>query len=75
MIPHKSHLGGDYADTCIGDGGSPLVCEIPGKRGQYYQVGIVSWGIKCAEADVPGVYTNVAKYRDWIDEMIESFGY
>lgn len=37
----------------IGDGGSPLVCPIPGRYQQYYQAGIVAWGIGCG-TEVPG---------------------
>lgn len=50
-----------------GDGGGPLVCE---KDGQWYQVGIVSFGIGCGRQNVPGVYTNVGMYRDWIEDVI-----
>lgn len=32
-------------DSCDGDGGSPLVCEIIGSKGHYHQAGIVSWGV------------------------------
>ncbi|XP_039281721.1 phenoloxidase-activating factor 2 [Nilaparvata lugens] len=53
-------------DTCKGDGGSPLVCPIPGTRDRYQQVGIVAWGIGCSTT-VPGVYVNVPGFREWIN--------
>ncbi|KAL7027517.1 hypothetical protein ACKWTF_005472 [Chironomus riparius] len=64
--------GGDEGkDTCKGDGGSPLICPVDGQVNQYYQAGIVAWGIECGKKDVPGVYINVARYRDWIDKQIK----
>ena len=35
----------DIVDSCQGDGGSPLVCEILGNPGYYQQAGMVAWGI------------------------------
>lgn len=43
-------------DACTGDGGSPLVCSI--NNGPFQVVGLVTWGIGCADAGIPGVYTN-----------------
>lgn len=54
-----------------GDGGSPLVCPVPGEIDYYYQAGLVSWGLECGLEGVPGVYTNVAKFRDWIDHQMD----
>ncbi|CAO1424776.1 unnamed protein product [Diamesa serratosioi] len=62
-------------DTCKGDGGSPLVCPIPGNEGHFYQAGIVAWGIGCGEDGTPGAYTKVALFGDWIEEKLQIKGY
>ncbi|KAI1292137.1 Serine protease 44 [Halotydeus destructor] len=58
-------------DACEGDGGSPLVCEV---GGVWKVAGIVSWGIGCGQAGVPGVYASMTYYRDWIDSIVGKFG-
>ncbi|XP_058823601.1 CLIP domain-containing serine protease B4-like isoform X1 [Topomyia yanbarensis] len=56
-------------DTCSGDSGGPLMKRI---KSNWFLFGIVSFGPnKCGTKDVPGVYTNVAKYIDWIENNIE----
>ena len=53
--------GGHGADTCQGDSGGPMVRRT--SSGGWVQVGIVSWGLGCARADYPGVYTQVSRFR------------
>ncbi|XP_069687104.1 phenoloxidase-activating factor 2 isoform X2 [Periplaneta americana] len=57
-------------DTCKGDGGGPLVCPSASDSTVYQQAGIIAWGVGCGEDSTPGVYANVAHFRNWIDEQI-----
>lgn len=54
-------------DSCQGDSGGPLIGQ---QNGNWVQVGIVSWGVGCADAAFPGVYTNVSNLRDWVAKKV-----
>ena len=51
-------------DSCNGDSGGALVCDINGKA---TLLATVSWGYKCALDGYPGVYVQIDKYYDWIE--------
>ena len=60
---------GTRKDSCQGDSGGPLV--VPTADGTAFtQVGVVSWGRGCG-ASLPGVYTRVAAFSDWINETVK----
>jgi secreted trypsin-like serine protease len=48
-------------DTCQGDSGGPMVDR--DAKGEWVQVGIVSWGLGCARDGYPGVYTQISAFR------------
>uniref|UniRef100_A0A1Q3FET4 Putative trypsin-like serine protease n=1 Tax=Culex tarsalis TaxID=7177 RepID=A0A1Q3FET4_CULTA len=50
-------------DACQGDSGGPLVCD--GKL-----AGVVSHGKNCGLDGYPGIYSDVAYYRGWIEKCL-----
>ena len=51
------------------DSGGPLMVE---EGNRHSVIGIVSWGLGCAQPGLPGVYTIVQEYLHWIEDIIAS---
>ncbi|EDN67400.1 Trypsin-2 precursor [Beggiatoa sp. PS] len=54
-------------DACVGDSGGPLVVE---SYAGVQQIGIVSWGEKCALPNYYGVYTRVPSYQTFVTDNV-----
>ncbi|CAK1545386.1 unnamed protein product [Leptosia nina] len=62
-------------DACQGDSGGPLMQPIWNSQTYktfFFQIGVVSFGKKCAEPGFPGVYTRVTHFVPWLEEKILS---
>ncbi|CAK1580832.1 unnamed protein product [Parnassius mnemosyne] len=66
-------LAGGF-DACQGDSGGPLQVKINlpnNNQGSiHYLIGVTSFGIGCARANTPGVYTRVSSFIDWIEDIV-----
>ena len=58
-------------DTCAGDSGGPMLSNELSPLKRYSVIGITSFGVQCADANFPGVYTRVDNYLDWIAQNLQ----
>lgn len=54
---------------CFGDSGGPLF-NLNG--GNPVQVGVVSWGVYCGDADYAAVFARVSEFSSWINSHINT---
>ncbi|XP_068082095.1 CLIP domain-containing serine protease B4 [Anabrus simplex] len=69
IVPSQLCAGGVKGkDSCNGDSGGPLFfLGLVGEEQKAVQYGVVSFGPKpCGTENVPGVYTRVGHYMDWM---------
>ncbi|XP_045776221.1 CLIP domain-containing serine protease 14D-like isoform X2 [Maniola jurtina] len=61
-------------DSCRGDSGGPLMREVrENYRSNWFLYGITSFGGKaCGQAGIPGAYTRVTAYMDWIRDIVQT---
>ena len=52
-----------------GDSGGPLVCK---KGDDWVQVGIASFTSRDHPDKVPGAFTRLSQYTDWVEETIRN---
>jgi len=65
-LDHKFCAGGlqeDVRDACLGDSGGPLAVD---RNGTSVLAGVVSSGRGCGLPGIPGVYTRVSHFHDWL---------
>ena len=83
IVPCKSHIdkakelcaGSPYKDACRGDSGGPLFMNSKEtgnqRKSRRIQVGVVSRGDGDCRNKIPGIYTRVSFYMNWIRSQLE----
>ncbi|KAH8382490.1 hypothetical protein KR009_003894, partial [Drosophila setifemur] len=65
-------VGSEMArDTCNGDSGGPLLEYHKDYPCMYNVIGITSAGLSCGSPGIPGIYTRVFPYLDWIVQVLD----
>ncbi|XP_076343510.1 clotting factor G beta subunit-like isoform X2 [Tachypleus tridentatus] len=59
-------------DSCQGDSGGPLMYH-DSTTGRMNLIGVVSFGFDCALPNIPGVYTRLSSYVNWLRKI--AFGH
>ena len=59
-------------DSCQGDSGGPLIST---QSGNEVVVGVVSWGIGCAQERGYSVYSDVSHYSTWLEKVTSDLRY
>lgn len=76
LSPDESQIcaGGERdRDSCKGDSGGPLMNTVKNNNNeQWYIEGIVSFGARCGSDGIPGIYTKVSSYVDWIHNNVRA---
>lgn len=57
-------------DTCQGDSGGPIQIKNKNISCMYTVVGVTSFGRACGFVGEPGIYTRVANYVSWIENIV-----
>lgn len=61
-------------DSCQGDSGGPLILaqgRADADVNLFYQIGVVSYGFRCAVEGYPGIYTKVTTFLEWIERNLD----
>ncbi|KAF0313610.1 Melanization protease 1 [Amphibalanus amphitrite] len=70
--PRQMCAGGEPGrDVCFGDSGAPLVADPGAGELAPTLVGLVAYGARLCDGAVPGVFTRVSSYLNWILDRID----
>lgn len=72
-IPYLTKVAVFFVKLFFREGGPLMIRDTEDDLGSYYVAGVVSFGpADCDTENIPGVYTKVADYLEWILDTITS---